>query len=297
METEKLRFTYLNTQGTLKSYAQAASMGVPQPAPTAPETEKRKISKIQSEVVLVKPINEKDKRDNEEIKATVIKQLSEIRNKIKVIKIRQMRQKGLVIEVNGKEDVKLISSANMDKFGLEIEEPKKLNPSIMIYDVDEKYNKEELKKDFIKKNFDSLSTQDQTELLDKIKFLKCFKTKNNCVNWIVQIPGEFLENILTKGKIYMAWQIYRVREFINVVRCYKCQGYGHTAKVCHFPEHLCEWCGKQDHMKQECPQKETPMCVNCVRSRRRDFQHPVRSKTCPEYIKHVEIYRSKVKWT
>jgi len=30
METEKLRATYLNTQGTLKSYAQAALMGVPQ---------------------------------------------------------------------------------------------------------------------------------------------------------------------------------------------------------------------------------------------------------------------------
>jgi len=137
----------------------------------------------------------------------VIKQLSEIRNKIKAIKIRQMRQKGIVIEVSGKE-VKLINSMNTDEIGLEIEESKRLSPSIvMIYDVDEKYTKEELKEDFIRKNFD-LSTQDQAKLFDKIKFLKCFKTRNNCVNWIVQIPGGFLEDVLAKGKIYMACQIY-----------------------------------------------------------------------------------------
>jgi len=296
METEKLRATYLNMQDTPKSYARAASMGVPQPALTAPVTEKRKINKIQPEAVLIKPIDENDKRDNDEIKTTVLKQLSEIRNKIKVIKIRQMRQKGIVIEVNGKEDVKLINSANIFKSGLEIKEPKKLSPTIMIYDVDEKHNKEDLKEDLIQKNFDNISTQEHTELLDKIKFLKCFKTKNNYVNWIVQIPGRYIEEILAKGRVYMEWQIYRVREFINVIRCYKCQGYGHTAKVCHSAEHLCELCGKQDHMKQDCPQKETPTCVNCARSRRRDFQHPVRSKMCPEYIRHVEIYRSKVKW-
>jgi len=296
LETEKLRATHLSTQLTLKSYAQAVSLNSPQPTLNAPVTEIRALDKPQSEVILIKPSNEKDKRDNEEIKTAVLKHLHKVRHKVKMIKIRQLRQKGLAIEVSGKDDAKLISDTDMDKIGLKIEEPKKLTPTFVIYDVEETYKKEELKEDLIKKNFDNFSARDQAELFDKITFVKSFNTKNNCVNWIVQIPGRFMKNLLPKGKIYMAWRIYRIREFLNVVRCFKCQGYGHTAKVCSSLEQLCELCGKHDHSKKECPHKESPICVNCVRSRRKDLQHSVRSKTCPEYVKHVEIYRSKVKW-
>jgi len=38
---------------------------------------------------------------------------------------------------DGKEDVKLISKMDLDKIGLEIEEPKRLSLSIMIYPTNE----------------------------------------------------------------------------------------------------------------------------------------------------------------
>jgi len=177
MENKKLCATYLHAQGTMKSYAQVALTSAPQPASMIPITRKRTINKTQPEVILVKPKDENDTRSNEEIKSTVIKQLSDIKNKIKIIKIRQMRRKGVVIEMSGKEDVKLLRSTNIDKIGLEIREPKKINPSIMIYDVEEELKKEELKEDFIRKNFDNLVPQDQAELLEKVKFLNSFKTK------------------------------------------------------------------------------------------------------------------------
>jgi len=47
-----------------------------------------------------------------------------------------MRWKRVVIDVGSKEDVKLISSVDLDKIGLEIEKPKRLSFSIMIYDVE-----------------------------------------------------------------------------------------------------------------------------------------------------------------
>jgi len=221
VEREKLCATYQNTRETLtKSYAQVASV--------IPVTENKVFNKIQSEVILIKPKDERDKRNNEEIKSAVIRQCSDIKSKIKIVKIRQMRRKGVVMEVGGKEDIRLVSGVDLDKVGLEIEKPKRISPSVMIYDVEEEYKEEELKEDLIKKNFDGLSEQDQTVLRDGTKFQNSFKTKENRVNWIVQIPGTFLNNILTRGKIYLAWQTYRIREFLNVVRCFKCQLRSHS---------------------------------------------------------------------
>jgi len=100
---------------------------------------------------------------------------------------------------------------------------------------------------------------------------------------------------MAKGKVYMNWRAHNIKGYINVNRCFKCHGYGHIAKACN-QESLCEKCGEKDHMKISCI-KSTVVCINCKRSRRGNDQHAVRILDCPEYKRHLEIYKSKIKWS
>lgn len=137
-----------------------------------------------SEVILLKPVDEKDVRNNDEIKTAVIKQLNGIKTKLKVKNIRQMRQKGVIVEVKSRDDAELIKNVDMNSVGLKVEKPKRTYPSIIIYDVEYDIKVDELKDDFINKNFDNLPLLERTELKHKVEFRYNFKTKDNKVNWI-----------------------------------------------------------------------------------------------------------------
>lgn len=110
------------------------------------------------------------------------------------------------------------------------------------------------------------------------------------------MPGPLFNNLITKSRVFMMWRTYKIKEFLNITRCFKCHGYGHIAKNCELPEQLCETCGSKNHTKDVCPKETLPSCVNCVRNKRKDVNHSIRSLLCPEYRRQVDIYRQKIKW-
>lgn len=85
----------------------------------------------------------------------------------------------------------------------------------------------------------------------------------------------------------MMWRTYKIKDYINITRCYRCYGYGHTAKTCSSMDQLCELCGDTEHLKNECPNKNELTCLNCHRSKRKDVKHGVKSFSCPEYIRWI----------
>ncbi|KAK2578238.1 hypothetical protein KPH14_000766 [Odynerus spinipes] len=216
-----------------RSYAQVLgdSVGVSlQSRPGVPETKRKEKKEIKtSDVIIIKPIKKDDSRTNDEIRASLTQQLAPIKNKLKVKSMRQTRRKGLLIEVDSKQDVQLIKQGGLEKAGLKAEEPKKIDPSIIIYDVEKDLTVEEMKSDFVDKNLTYTSEDNQSELKKKIEFRTKFNNTNGRVNWVVQLPGKCFTEIINKEKVYMCWRVYRSREFINIMRCFKCHGYGHIA--------------------------------------------------------------------
>lgn len=162
------------------------------------------------------------------------------------------------MEIKDKEDVEIIKEANIETIGLKIEKPKKMSPSLIIYDVEKDYKIEDMKEDFLNKNFDKNNVNLINDLKEKIVFKYSFKAKENRVNWIVQVPGTILGNLVNRGRIYMLWRTYRVKEYLNVIRYFKCHGFGHIAKVCNVSDQLCETCGEKGHLKTKCKRKDTP---------------------------------------
>lgn len=72
---------------------------------------------------------------------------------------------------------------------------------------------------------------------------------------------EFKETVLPE-RIMVGYMSFRVREYVPPpVRCYKCQRYGHIAKVCHGKQR-CGKCGGE-HEYGQCGDNDVKKCCNC----------------------------------
>lgn len=166
---------------------------------------KKEINK--HEVIIIKPeTEEKDERTNEEIKVQVLEELKDVSGKLKIKGIKQLRRKGVIIKVDNKQDVELIKETNMERRVLKVEEPRKMMPSIIIYDMEKDYKAENIKEDLIRKNFEYLDIDTEDKLRKEIVMRHSFKSKDNYVNWIVQIPSGFYGHLVDRGRIYLQWR-------------------------------------------------------------------------------------------
>ncbi|KAK2575333.1 hypothetical protein KPH14_012899 [Odynerus spinipes] len=232
-----------------RSYAQVlgsvSSSGV---VPGSPVKSATKKEKPKSEILIIKPVEKEDKRTVDELKSGTLKKLEHLRNKLKINNVRQTRQKGLLMEVNSKEDINLIKNANLGDIGLKAEEPRRLKPSLIIYDVEKDLTVEELKLDLVEKNIIFKDENSKLDVMGKIDFVHKFPNKTGRLNWIVNLPGTIYKELISKG-------------------------YGHIAKNCSSLDPLCEYCGKNDHCSNDCANKEKPTCINCFRSKRKETTH------------------------
>lgn len=294
LEIERLKAIKQTVDTPALSYSRVVrTPGRIAPSSVTPEKKKENF-----EVLLIKPNDEEaDKRNNNELKNDIIKKLKNVEHKLKVKNMRQLKKKGMVLEVQSDKDVEMINGCDLSSIGLRIERPKKMNPSIVIYDVEKEHKVEDLKDNFINKNFNTDFENDLKDLIENVNFVHSFKTKDgNRLNWIVQIPGSRYWDLLDKGRVYMLWRAYKIKEYFNTVRCFKCHGFGHIAKVCSVTDQICDLCGSKEHLREKCNSKDDPRCINCIRSKRKEVKHSVRSRECPEYLKYLEIYKSKIKW-
>lgn len=251
-----------------------------------------------SDVILIRPLKEGDKRSNEDIKSDLCKELKNNGSKIKIKAMRQMRKNGIIVEVDGEEDCEMINVIKLDKIGLKAERPKKQKPLIMIYDIEKDMNKDDIVEDLILKNMDiDKNDARYVETQEEIKIVHMFKIRNtDRNNVLIETNAVIYNKLINKDRVYIGWRTHRVREYINLTRCYRCYGYGHAAKNCRLKSQLCEKCGEEGHVKDKC-REESPTCINCKRNRRKDIKHQVKSPTCPVYIRQVQTYKDRIDWS
>ena len=108
------------------------------------------------------------------------------------------------------------------------------------------------------------------------------------------MPAKLFTSLISAGRVFLMWRTYGISEYVNIIRCFKCHGYGHMAKVCNIPEQLFGRCGPNDDLRKDCAKKEDPQCVTCIRARRKDINHGNHNKDCPEYRRY-SLYNSRIK--
>lgn len=97
----------------------------------------------------------------------------------------------------------------------------------------------------------------------------------------VSLPTETANKITKNKHILIGLVSCRVTEYVRMIQCFKCLGFGHLAHQC--PEKtlppLCMNCSEKDHTAKQC--KGKPYCVNCKE------EHPPSSIRCPIFRREL----------
>lgn len=166
----------------------------------------------------------------------------------------------------------------------------------MIYDVPSDVGKDDLTSEIWQRNLEEHGVLEDNKD-ECIKLLYSLKqSKGDTVNWIVQIFARAREVLYAKERIYIRWRSHRFKDYIMVLRCYKCLAYGHTRESCNIPEMICGHCAESGHTYKDCAKKAAKaVCANCQRKKQK-HDHSIRDKNCPEFEKALQWAKRRIQY-
>lgn len=120
------------------------------------------------------------------------------------------------------------------------------------------------------------------ELFGNIRTVRQYLTKSGTRNWIMDVDKVTSEILLEKKRICIDFERYRVVRYVPVVRCFKCQAYGHMSRQCSGAQ-VCAKCAG-DHDLKNCD-SSTIRCGNCYsKDQAADCSHMTTSRDCPVFL-------------
>lgn len=102
----------------------------------------------------------------------------------------------------------------------------------------------------------------------------------NCIH-IYRVPPSVRHSLISRTNLAVDWQLHRVRDWVDSLKCGHCQLYGHIASKCQADSPTCPHCAKIGHNRDACPKKEkSPVCATCTFFRK-PASHNTGSQDCP----------------
>lgn len=281
-----------------KSYASVSGSSVSVPRVSGTDR-KKSVTDVSERVkertyaVVVKPMDENVRMSSEQVKESVMKNVSGELN-VRVRAVRKTRNGGVAIEAASEKEVRMISECRkFAELGLKVEPPKKIGPKVVVFDVPNDLANECFLKELYEKNVKNADCGvSREEFMERVKVVSRNNKKDACVgNVIVEMSRSVRDIVLKEGRVYVRWCACRVKEFVNVLRCYKCFAFGHMMRECSMTERLCQKCGETGHLRDKC--KKECVCRNC-RMKGKDASHSVLSVECPEYVRMLMRERIRI---
>lgn len=218
-------------------------------------------------VIKILPVNSDAATSSEDTRKQIKKLISPNQEKLQVLGMRNINGNGVLITTANKKDLDTIKqNLQIKDAGFSVGEPSKKNPKIIIFDLQKNETEKKLMKHIISQN--GFTQQEQKTIQDGARF--SFKTGNRnkeTVHWVLDTTPQARNLLMKRDRIFIDWYSCRIKDYIAVTRCYKCQGYGHTTKYCRSKVDICGHCGREGHRYNDCPNKsKTPSCSNCKRN-------------------------------
>jgi hypothetical protein len=210
---------------------------------------------------------------------------------IKVDGLKSIKN-GIVIKCPTQTDSAKLCQIINEKLGsmCTAEKLQKKNPKIIVFGVQQSnldVNNPEI---FISE----LCAANQIDDKETCKYLRQFTDKKGKTNLIIEVAPEPFKKIMKTKSLYHRWQKYACEETFNVLQCFSCNGFGHTASKCN--NITCYKCAG-NHKHGECKEVNNT-CVNCISANARlnlqlRVNHNARDKiNCPCYLKAIETVKN-----
>ena len=233
-------------------------------------------------VITIYPKDESNLKSSEDTKKAVMSSFAPSKDKLKIRSVKKIANNGVLIETTNKDDAtRMLQSGKLTAAGLVAGLPEKKRPRVIIYNVPTDTSD----KDFLTAlRNQNLAGMDKGKQREEIKISHKTGNRNAEINnWVLEVTPDIRNALLKQDKVYLGWICLRIRDYVNVSRCYKCQEYGHVSKYCRATKDTCGHCGRDGHKFKDCPNTEKDaICITCKR-RGREHNHSSRSPECPAY--------------
>ena len=101
---------------------------------------------------------------------------------------------------------------------------------------------------------------------------------------------------MSDPKLLIGWDVCKVAESFDLMRCFNCSGYHHTANKC-TSSVICPKCSG-NHKIADC-KSQVESCINCINVNlalklNLDCKHAAWSRTCSVYLRKIDQERKRV---
>lgn len=232
----------------------------------------------------------------DEIKENI--NLSQI--KVGVTSLKPIKGGGIYLSTEDENGVKILKEELVKQLGsgFETKLPKTLAPKVIISGITKKYEEDTLLEELIATN-PRLNDNDRRE----IKIVHHFnrKGKRGDQNWsyILETNGKVFSKIVN-NYILLDYNYHFVKEYLSVLRCFRCQGYNHKGSNCPNEFEICSYCSGH-HDSRKCDQGNNKICINCKAANekgefRYDIKHSSGSSECKIQMMFMSRSRDKINY-
>lgn len=276
--------TESNSTNKHRSYSSVTQKNIPKNKTT------NEINKANRERIILKPRNEQQKC--EETLDMLTSKIDVAHLGIGVNKLINTSSGKIIIDVEKETDQIKLAEEIQNKLSdvVTVTPLTKKLPKLKIVNLDEKIlNMEE--KSFITNIYKQSGIQTDQVGSQEIKIIKKYSTKLNKGSVIIQVHPIIHKNLLKSAKVQIGWKNYKVYNFVDIVRCFKCWGYNHFQDKCTKDE-VCRKCGGK-HEDTVCV-SEIKQCVNCMYIVKKhnlsdwDVNHEATSHNCKFYAHMIK---------
>jgi hypothetical protein len=213
------------------------------------------IAKQPKDVVILQP---KVLQDSLSTMKNVKEQINLAEVGVGITKIKHLKNGGISVACNNADERIKLETEARKKHGDAYSVKKTIlyNPKIKIVGFSEELNEKNLRNCLIQQNL-SLKNISGT-----FKLITSKKMKKNYLA-IIEVDPLTFADFMKMESVCIGWNVCKVYEHVNVLRCFKCRGFNHTSEKCKEDVSKCLNCCEEGHDEKDC--NNNSVCVNCLK--------------------------------
>lgn len=218
----------------------------------------------------------------EDTKAFLQKTINPTALGIQVSRLRRVGNAGVVVQTTTADAADKIKGALPPT--VRVTEPQARKPLVAIVNVEGDMEGRELLNAVYAQNIGKATdiTEGQFKQDCRVAFRKTRQGSSRSTH-VLECTPAIRDALIATERVYVDWERYLVRDYVDIICCLKCHGYGHPAKYCKAKNDVCGRCTEPGHRAKDCPLQEPDMkkCATCRGAGKPYEGHRTMALECP----------------